>query len=134
MSSFVWHYYEDGEGCGFFPLDADNITDAIAEAKAQLVDEWQDIMVEEKIKSIWIGRPVEICASKYIIRADHFIEQAQESAYDEQGEWAESWLEKLPPEAITELDEALKTTWKNWLAKHSNKKFWELEDVKEYPL
>jgi hypothetical protein len=65
--------------------------------------------------------------------ADRVIEDAQERAYDEHDDGADTWLDVVTAEQHDELEKALEEVWEAWLDKHGLRPTWfEIDNIEEH--
>lgn len=81
-------------------------------------------------RAIYYGTRVNKDAAYFMPDTDHILDQAEESAYDFAGEWADDFGRDVPKEARQELEKFLA----EWANKHLRVNFYQLEDVKPYTL
>lgn len=89
---------------------------------------WNDgeLKVDDKL-TVYSGESVIRTAADY---ANVDIYNLQDSAYDECGEYAEGWLEKLPEGAEEELNDIVKEAVNTWADKYNlQPKFFTVIDV-----
>ena len=77
----------------------------------------------------WVGDEVNPKPSNFF-SVDRLIEDMQERASDECGEWAEDYLTDLPDEKIVEL----KTLVSNWINTNAKVSFFTVDNEKEMKL
>lgn len=97
-----WGYSTDEER---YSGSFDTKEDAIQEARA----------CEDKDGDFFVGQFEEIRIS---VCGDRVIDQAQEDAYEQAGEYAEDWLAKIPRERVDELTCQLSEVFDGWLKKY----------------
>lgn len=83
--------------------DFDTKEEAIHEAEA----------CEDVGTDYWVGQFKDIVVH---VDADRIIEQAQEDAYEEAGDFSEDWLGNVSRDKRDELSQRLTSTFKSWLS------------------
>ena len=78
-------------------------------------------------QKLWTGADCGV-VDTYGPYSDRVIEDAQERAFDENGDCAEMWLDGVTAEQHDELDKALDEVWEAWLDKHGLRPKWFLID------
>jgi len=124
---YAWHYYDDGEGYSYFPLESTNLPDAIIEA-------WEECRSEYgyEYKSIFVGEAVPRKAEDFIPSAGSIIETQAELCHDDWEDGGE-WLEGLKPKIVASLQEKISKAWLEWTSEHKLKPtYFMMENVKEY--
>jgi len=81
---------------------------------------------DEDLQSVWVGENIKR-PTEFFVLGNHIIESIQEQAYEEAGEYAESWLENLPKEKISELEKVIA----DWIDANDPPHFWTVTNVKE---
>lgn len=117
-----WGYSLNGED--YFGL-CDSKEEAIKEGEAEAREYEKD--------SFFVARAV-ITFQPHIY-AEDVIEEIQQNAYDNGGEYAETYLDDVQRKHRDELEEKLNEVLSNWINKYGYKpNFYSVEDVEIYRL
>ena len=116
--------------------DEDNYSgeyDTIEEAFGDAIDnaniENEDLDEEEQIEIVYAGEIMEFIPR---IDAIHVIEDIQEQAYDEAGEYSCDYLENISKSDIKKLGQMLTETFNKWEKETKNEpKFFTIEGIEE---
>lgn len=117
-----WAYSFDNEyyNSPFYESFDDALKDGILEAK------------ELDYKRVYVGRVMKFVPS---IDSDLVIEELQQKAYDEAGEFSLDYLEHISLKDRFKLDEMLTETFKQWAKDTKNEpSFFTVEEVSEHIL
>lgn len=93
----------------------------------ELLDTHRDDL--EVGQNVFVGDAVPADAGGFF-DADDLLDRLGEVAYDNHGECAEDWPDKVPLEAKKEFDDFLAA----WIAKHCPARFYSIENVRPYVL
>lgn len=102
-----------------------------------LYDTKEDAIKQGFIDAQEYGKEVFFVAKAVItfqphVYAEGIIEEIQENAYDEGGEYAETYLDDVKREHLEELEEKLNEVLSNWINKYEyNPNFYSVEDIEE---
>lgn len=83
----------------------------------------------------YVGEAVKPSGEEWIPDGDHIIEVMKDNQgdSDSSGEWAESWLEKVKPEDLDALTDAIRATVAKWMDDTCNRPaFFTVIDVTEH--
>ncbi|UUV46501.1 hypothetical protein [Bacillus phage vB_BanS-Thrax3] len=116
----MWCYSRDGE---HFEGEFETKKDAIAEAIFYLKEE------DDDRDYIYIGISQEIGLG---VNASQIIEDLQEQAYDQAGDYADSFLTRVPREQEELLEARMNEVLHDWLKDFNHKpNFWTVVDVEK---
>ena len=92
-----------------------------------IMDELRDEYEPESKVKIYKGKPERFTHASFV-NGRHMIEDFMERAYDDGGEWAESYLQDVSDEKVEELEGLIV----KWLEKNAQKpNFYRVDDVEE---
>lgn len=84
-------------------------------------------------RKVWTGEIVKRSAGYYLTSADRLLEDMQERAYEDNGEYSEDWLTKVTTDQEKELNLALKAAADAWAEKHGHHPyFYEITNTVEH--
>lgn len=107
-----------GDGCA-------SREDAIREGIAEL-----DLEVGDWLYTGIARRPP---IERFVPDAEHVIEYMREAVSENHGDYSESWLATVTPEAERELNEALEKTVREWCERHGHAiSFFEVDAVESH--
>jgi len=84
-----------------------------AEAIHDFIEKKKQGSEEHQVKVFWVGQASKFIASQFI-NADRIIDDAQDCAVCEAGEYADDWLSFISKEEMKELDDLLE----KWVKKN----------------
>lgn len=85
--------------------------------------------------TVWTGKCVPVNIKKYLPDACEILERMAESAYEDAGDVAESWIDDVSKEQRNELTDAISAVITSWLDKHKYQpNFWNVEDVVKHDI
>lgn len=130
---FKWVYERTGEEMWRTCDEEYNTVEEAIEAgreyfKQAKEDEYEDF--EEDFFSV--GQIIPFVPS---VCADHILDTISELAYDECGEIADNYLERVSEKDYSLLEEMMNKTLKKWIEKTDNlPRFWKIRNIADIPL
>ena len=88
--------------------------DEFAQAATDMCDDFEN----GEIVEIYEGEEVEKSASTYIPCINNLIEQVQENAWEDLGEFSAGWLDDVTTEQTKDLENMLESMLDKWATKH----------------
>lgn len=105
----------------------------VFDTKEEAIKEGETEAREYEKDSFFVARAV--FTFKPHIDAENVIEEIQQNAYDNGGEYAETYLDDVKREHRDELEEKLNEVLSNWINKYGyTPDFYSVEDVETYRL
>lgn len=104
-----------------YSLNEEDFTGGLC-SKEDAISEGREYAIDDDKPYFYIGKAISDFTPS--IDIDCIIENIQEDAYQNGGEWAEGYLEDITKEQANELDEKLNDVLSNWIDKYNIKANW----------